>query len=83
MCVGGLKIQITLSSLALSVCVRVCAHCIPERILEGLDPLACPLPGEGSQGRGWELLQHSERYQDTHANTHEVNLVKYCTLVQI
>lgn len=39
----------------------VCKHPIPERILEGLAPLACPLLGEGSRARGWELLQHSER----------------------
>lgn len=49
--------------------VCVCVHHIPERIREGLAPLACPLLGEGSQEQGWELLQHSERREHTHKHT--------------
>lgn len=47
---------------------------IPGRILVGLAPPACHLLGEGSQGRGWELLQHSERGKHTHQHTCKVNI---------
>ena len=57
-------------SLCVRVCVRVCA-CIPGRILGELVPPACPLLGEGSQGRGWGLQQHSGGCTHTHTDACE------------